>query len=556
MKNKYVVLLIMISICILPLTAIHAQRTPQNDTTKQVISVIKGYDTGEYVLQWQMNFGRDSRYGARYEGPQPIGDCNHDSKNEMLISGRDNKIRVFNWDEEKQTYLETNTLFPPLYPYIAPDAGGFAIGDLTGDGKNEVAATWGTSVHKYINGRYRTIGYNPYVFNLGGGSADCLIGDFNNDGTNELIVTGGPLSSESTAPEVVIFKLTPLGLIKVAEWNNPSPGNTYVYFPGIGDINGNGKNELVVGSGDSFYVLEYNQDTGEFEETIIKQTGYGCYPFGCVLADSTGDGNLEIHLSYLSPMISIIKWNEEEYELIFEIEWPGEEYLIEALAVGDVNNDGNPEVCAGTDLIHILKWNGTTYVEKAVLPTFGTLAVLAIGDCTNDGKNEIQAGSVIIDHGQDFMSWVFKYEENPSETPIVNAVKASNMPKGSMRVNTKSNFLNLPLKNASVAAWHLETNTWYDMQPERVNTDYYSRNDLPEGDYLLRAYMEGYTAQETPITIVAGQETTYTFSLKLADLQGFTTIALPSSMTFMHVVRQYLLFNQQNSRRSSSTFLK
>jgi len=32
-----------------------------------------------------------------------------------------------------------------------------------------------------------------------------------------------------------------------------------------------------------------------------------------------------------------------------------------------------------------------------------------IGDCDNDGKDEINAGSVWVDHGQDFMSWVFKY---------------------------------------------------------------------------------------------------------------------------------------------------
>ena len=53
--------------------------------------------------------------------------------------------------------------------------------------------------------------------------------------------------------------------------------------------------------------------------------------------------------------------------------------------------------------------DGSTYVEETVLPTFGTLAVVAVGDCDNDGKNEINAGSVMVDQGQDFMSWVFKY---------------------------------------------------------------------------------------------------------------------------------------------------
>ena len=83
--------------------------------------------------------------------------------------------------------------------------------------------------------------------------------------------------------------------------------------------------------------------------------------------------------------------------------------IIEGLDVGDVDDDGIAEVCAGTDLIHVLQWNGSTYVEEAVLPTFGDLAVLNIGDCDNDGKNEIHAGSVIVDIGEDFMAWIFKY---------------------------------------------------------------------------------------------------------------------------------------------------
>ncbi len=40
-------------------------------------------------------------------------------------------------------------LRPPLYPFIHCDAGGMAIGDVTNDGKNEVAATWFTTVYRY-----------------------------------------------------------------------------------------------------------------------------------------------------------------------------------------------------------------------------------------------------------------------------------------------------------------------------------------------------------------------------------------------------------------------
>lgn len=53
------------------------------------------FDKGEnYDVQWEMNYGSDWSYGARYEGPQPIGHCDNDGDNELLIGGRDAVLRV------------------------------------------------------------------------------------------------------------------------------------------------------------------------------------------------------------------------------------------------------------------------------------------------------------------------------------------------------------------------------------------------------------------------------------------------------------------------------
>jgi len=122
---------------------------------------------GEYSVQWQHNYGPDWQ-GGRYEGPQPIGDCDNDGKNELLIGGRDSTLTVMEWDEEKQIYREDALLHSPFYPLFLirqrltgetpPSPGGFAIGDVTGDGENEIVATWYGAVYKYIAGSYRIIG--------------------------------------------------------------------------------------------------------------------------------------------------------------------------------------------------------------------------------------------------------------------------------------------------------------------------------------------------------------------------------------------------------------
>ena len=371
-------------------------------------------DALEYGIQWQQSYGTNRGYGARYEGPQPIGDCDNDGENEVIIGGRDAMLRIIEWDASEQTYHETYQLRCPFYPWVEMDADGFAIGDLTGDGENEIAVSWYATIHKWVNGDYKIIGWNPWVEWHGGGNPDCYIGDCDNDGRNELIVSCRDWRRE--VPEIVVFEWNGHFLVKGADWNDPGI-NGEVFMAGLGDPDGDGDNEIVLGSGDKVVLLNWNKQTEQFEHTILQDdpaSNWEHHPFACVCRDSDGDGVDEIHVGYYSPRMTIFEWNGEEYEVKFEREWPGEGVLIEGLDVGDVDDDGNAEVCAGTDVVHILEWDGTTYVEEAVLPTFGDLAVVCIGDCDNDGKNEINVGSVDIDAGQEFMEWIFKYGWNDS----------------------------------------------------------------------------------------------------------------------------------------------
>jgi hypothetical protein len=356
-----------------------------------------------------MSYGSDPSFGARYEGPQPIGDSDNDGKNELLVGGRDARLRVMKWNGNQKTYLQTSTLHCPLYPFLKYDAGGFAIGDVTNDGKNEIAATWYTTVYKWIAVKYWIIGFDSWIFNNGGGSADCYIGDCDNDGKNELIVSGGPMGHSSvTIPEIVIFKWNGCKLIKTAQWDDP--GNGFVYMAGLGDVDYDGQNEIIYACSGKVVALKWDKGNSVFHSTVIMNTPHGQdSPFGCVCKDCDGDGKAEILLSYYAPHITIFKWNGTGYAIQFDISWPGGDPVIEGIDAGDTDNDGVPEVVAGAGVTHIMQWDGTTYVEEATLPTYGWMAVIRIGDCDNDGKNEINAGNVGVDEGQQFMEWVFKY---------------------------------------------------------------------------------------------------------------------------------------------------
>lgn len=409
MRKKITVIFLVVCLAIVSFGMASAYGNKINDSTKQNTSNISTF-SNDYGIQWQMSYGSSPWSGARYEGPQPIGDSDNDGKNELLIGGRDAMLRVMKWNGNKKTYVQAQTLRCPFYPFLRYDAGGFAIGDVTNDGKNEIAATWYTTVYKWIAVRYWIAGWDSSILKNGGGSADCYIGDCDNDGKNELIVSGGPMGhSTASIPEITIFEWNRYRLVKVAEWD--APGDDFVYMAGLGDVDEDNENEIVCGLSNRVVVLNWNKTTTTFDATTIQYTsGWDNYPFACVCKDSDGDGKNEIHVGYYSPKITIFEWNGAGYEIKYEKEWPGEGVIIEGLDVGDTDNDGNAEVCAGTDVIHILQWDGSTYVEESLIDeTYGDLAVVAVGDCDNDGLNEIHAGSVMVDDGENFMSWVFKY---------------------------------------------------------------------------------------------------------------------------------------------------
>lgn len=534
MNKKIAVICLVLCVSIVNFSMASANVSLKNAETEITDQFMKYDFSDDYGIQWEMNFGSDREYGARLEGPQPIGDCDNDGDNEILVGGRDGRIRVFEWDETKQTYLEMHTLHCPFYPFESSNPGGFAIGDLTGDGKNEIGASWSTAIHQWKNGKYTIIGFNNWIFENGGGSADCYVGDYDTDGENELIMSGGPMQGWSTVPEIMIYKWNGAKVVKEAEWNNPDTYG-FVYMAGLGDVDEDGENEIVCGSGLKVFVLDWDKDKKEFDETIIKTTGdWHYYPYACVCKDSDMDGKDEIHVGYWNPMLTILEWNGEGYEIKFEKEWTGEGELIEGVDVGDVDDDGIAEVCAGTDVVHILQWNGSTYVEEAVLPTYGDLSVVSIGDCDNDGKNEINAGSVMIDHGQDYMYWVYKYGYNAQKNG------RTTTEYGSLKVTVKQAILGTPLEDASIAAWNLETGTWYVIQDVSGVKGSYKRNDLPEGEYLLRVQMEGYKKQEVTITINAGQETTHTFILKLASLSRTASVQHPISNLLIQILEKII----------------
>ncbi len=386
-------------------------------------------NNGGYVVQWSREYGKIDWWSARYEGPQPVGDADNDGKNELLIGGRDPFMRVMKWDEDKQTYYEQQKIIDPAFgigysvgflvgdkymdiPEPFGSATGFSIADIDNDGQNEIGVAWGRhfSAFKWDGSHYKLMGRYIVSDNKDkwDSTLDCIVGDCDNDGKNEIVVTGG--YGSSNIPEVLVLSWDGKEFIKKSEWSVSGYSHSDIYFPWIADVDNDGENELIVGPGNSLVVL--NWDGEKFISTILKTYNRHTQVFGCVAKDSNGDDIPDIHVTFGSPDLEIWEWNGTAYEEKYSRTWTGEDATIEGIDVGDVDKDGIPEVCVGTNYIHILQWNGTNYEEEhTITDTFGCLAITCVGDFDNDGLDEINAGSVWRDGDKPYMEWIFKFEE-------------------------------------------------------------------------------------------------------------------------------------------------
>jgi len=404
--KKWIIVLLLILIIFLP-----SYNLENEETQKIAITSTHSLPSGHFIIQWEKSYGKLPFWSARYEGPQPVGDADNDGKNELLIGGRDPFLRVMKWNgngyyEEariKDACFKAGYTFFGL-PEPFGSATGFAIGDIDNDGKNEIGVAWGRhfSAFKWDGSKFVLMGrYIIVKKHEWGTTLDCIIGDVDNDGRNEVVVTGG----YQNEPEVIVLQWDGSKFVKKMSWDYP--GNYWVYFPWIGDADNDGKNELIVNT-NATIVLKWNGN--EWEQSMVAYHN-DSYPFACIAKDSDNDGKNEIHVTFYAPMLKIYEYENGSYMEKESFYWEGEEGTIEAIDVGDVDNDNMQEIAVGTNVIHILKWNGHSYEEAYVInATHGLLAVTCIGDFDNDGKDEINAGNVGVDTlGEEYESWIFKY---------------------------------------------------------------------------------------------------------------------------------------------------
>jgi hypothetical protein len=288
------------------------------------------------------------------------------------------------------------------------------LGDFNGDGNLDFASgnSDPTSVLVHLGNGDGT--FQPYVeyggypeYTSGCGIATALgVGDFNGDGKLDLVSATGGHTCTLLGNGDGTFRVLPDDI-------QPSLANT-PSFLGVGDFNGDGKLDIAVAQKERgnptigrLSILLGNGD-GTFQQAMDYAIGTG--HFSVAVGDLNGDGKLDLVVTNQDPnypnfgvgnSISIFLGNGDG-TFQAPVNYPVlgiSEQLGPSVVIGDFNSDGKPDLAVGTNEypyqpeggVAILIGNGDGTFQPATY--YGGSGIkgdgLAIGDFNGDGRPDI-----------------------------------------------------------------------------------------------------------------------------------------------------------------------
>src|SRR5450830_246430 len=215
--------------------------------------------TGEMLPGWPYN-NEDTVWSS-----PALADLDRDGVKEVVI-GADSTGGV-NWPYPPGGLLyafDEDASILPGFPEVTPEVtwSSPAVADIDGDGRYEIMV--GTGHYYKANGRLATEGHRVYAYNHDGSSvsgwpvttagstfSSPALGDINGDGTREIVI--GTMTVRGIGEEhVQAFKPDGTMVLDVRGLGGPTMGS-----PALGDISGDGIPDIILGSGIEMYAWDH-----------------------------------------------------------------------------------------------------------------------------------------------------------------------------------------------------------------------------------------------------------------------------------------------------------
>ena len=411
-----------------------------------------------------------------------MGNIDDDDNLEVLVGSNSGKIFAF----DGKTY-ETDWVSPVLdRPPI-----GIVIGDLNNDGDNEIAVSTGILGEPKGEDGDGAEGY-LYIFERSGsniveayqsGNIDTALGitisELDGSTYPEIGIASGYLEIESATAGTTSLH----GNVRVygyggssysEEWESNDLGQI---VGGIdsGDPDGDGTNELVVGTGgddregeeESGEVRVYERMGGTYsvDGSVIDTGRY--YAYGIGVGDVDNDGDEEILVGTgekgeSKPKLAVYDGDSHSVEYSKSVDSSS----VWGVKTGDFDSDGFAELIYGTSGGEIFIYDGETEdfeaKTSALSGNAGHYGGIAIGNVDNDGPMEMAIGSLAY-------FWLFTTEGQTDKPDL--AIEGVDITYTPENPNEDEDIIfNLTIKNyggADTSKWRVKV---YDGDPDADGT--------------------------------------------------------------------------------------
>ncbi|MGB8582616.1 MAG: FG-GAP-like repeat-containing protein [Candidatus Sulfotelmatobacter sp.] len=388
-----------------------------SNCTNGTVDVLLGIGDGTFQSAVSYNSGG---YYSRFV---TVADLNADGKPDLIVISQCNNYNNCDLGSVGVLLGNGDGTFQTASSYSAGEQSAYsaAAADVNGDGKLDVivadqcdySSDCGNGVVAVLLGNGDGTLQTPSTYNSGGIIlSSVLVKDVNGDGKPDILATNGCADNSCSSGSVGVLLGNGNGTFQAPISYNP--GGSGSFSMAMADVNGDGKLDLLVAntcltnsncSNGTVGVLFGNGD-GTFQPPVAYGAG-GVDTFAVALADVNGDGKLDLVVanacnndnSCNNGSIGVLLGNGDgTYQAATAYSSAG--LYADAVAVGDINGDGNPDLvvaneCNGNSCTNgaygVLLGNGDGTFQAAVSYNSGgvTATSVALADVNGDGKLDL-----------------------------------------------------------------------------------------------------------------------------------------------------------------------
>ena len=388
-----------------------------SNCTYGTVNVLLGNGDGTFQSAVSYNSG------GFYSISVTVADLNGDGKADLIVANLCNSNNNCNLGSMSVLLGNGDGTFQAASSYSAGGRSAYSevVADVNGDGKLDVivadqcdySSDCGNGVVAVLLGNGDGTLQTPLTYNSGGMNlSSVLVKDVNGDGKPDILATNGCVDNSCSSGSVGVLFGNGNGTFQAPISYNP--GGSGSFSMAMADVNGDGKLDLLVANtclsnsncnNGTVGVLFGNGD-GTFLPPVAYGTG-GSETFGVALADINGDGKLDLLVANgcsdntcnNNGSVGVLLGNGDgTFQAATAYSSAG--LYADAIAVGDINGDGKPDLvvtneCNGNSCTNgtygILLGNGDGTFQAAVSYNSGgvTATSVALADVNGDGKLDL-----------------------------------------------------------------------------------------------------------------------------------------------------------------------